>query len=46
MIKVCTETFQYKNPSSIETYLKYGGYTAWKDILKNKTPKSEGDKYY
>ena len=41
MIKVCTETFKYKNPSSIETYLKCGGYTAWKDILKHKTPKSE-----
>ena len=41
MIKLCTETFNHKNPSSIDTYLKLGGYSSWKSILLNKTPKSE-----
>ena len=29
MIKVCTETFDQSQPSSIDTYLKLGGYSAW-----------------
>ena len=37
--KICTETFGYKNPSNIKTYIKLGGYQAWKNILKNKTSK-------
>ena len=41
MIKVCTETFTHNNPASIETYIQLGGYTAWKKILSDKTPKSE-----
>ena len=41
MTKLCTETFNHKNPSSIDTYLKLGGYSSWKNILANKTPKSE-----
>ena len=41
MIKVCTQTFDHKDPSSIETYIKLGGYSAWKDILNQQTPKSQ-----
>ena len=38
--KLCTETFNDKNPASIETYIKYGGYSAWKDIVNSKSSKS------
>ena len=38
-VKICTETFGSRNPSNIETYIKLGGYQAWKDILKNRTSK-------
>ena len=38
-VKICTETFGSQNPSSIETYVKLGGYQAWKNILKNRTSK-------
>ena len=41
MIRVCTETFDKKSPSNIETYIKLGGYSAWKKILNEKTSKSE-----
>lgn len=41
MIKVCTSTFSLSNPSSINTYLDQGGYSAWKKIIKDKTSKSE-----
>ena len=41
MIRVCTETFNKKSPSNIETYIKLGGYSAWKKILNEKTSKSE-----
>ncbi len=41
MPKLCTETFNYNNPASIETYFKCGGYEAWKNILKDQTSKSE-----
>ena len=38
--KLCTETFDDKNPASIETYIKHGGYSAWKDIVNSKSSKS------
>ena len=41
MIKVCTQTFDCKDPSSIETYIKLGGYSAWREILNQQTPKSQ-----
>lgn len=41
MIKICTETFDNENPSSIETYLKLDGYKAWSNIIKNRIPKTE-----
>ena len=41
MIKVCSETFDQSQPSSIDTYLKLGGYSAWKKIINDKIPKSE-----
>tara|TARA_Y100000389_G_scaffold191085_2_gene216688 strand:+ start:1354 stop:2619 length:1266 start_codon:yes stop_codon:yes gene_type:complete len=41
MIKLCTQTFDENNPSSIDTYIKLGGYTAWKNIISSKTKKSE-----
>ena len=41
MIKVCTETFDQSQPSSIDTYLKLGGYSAWKKIINEQIPKSE-----
>ena len=41
MIKVCTQTFDCKDPSGIETYIKLGGYSAWREILNQQTPKSQ-----
>ena len=41
MIKVCTETFGKNKASNIETYSSLGGYSAWRTILADKTPKSE-----
>ena len=41
MIKVCTQTFDCKDRSSIETYIKLGGYSAWREILNQQTPKSQ-----
>ena len=41
MIKVCTQTFDHKDPSSIGTYIKLGGYSAWREILNQQTPKSQ-----
>jgi len=41
MIKVCSETFDQSQPSSIDTYLKLGGYSAWKKIINEQIPKSE-----
>jgi NADH-quinone oxidoreductase subunit F len=38
-VKICTETFGSQKPSNIETYIKLGGYQAWKNILKNRTSK-------
>tara|TARA_B100001115_G_scaffold160359_1_gene134691 strand:+ start:577 stop:1845 length:1269 start_codon:yes stop_codon:yes gene_type:complete len=39
-VKICTETFESNKPASLATYLKYGGYEAWKKIITEKTPKS------
>jgi NADH-quinone oxidoreductase subunit F len=36
--EVCFQTLQYDPPYSLETYLKVGGYQAWRKILKEKTP--------
>ena len=41
MTKLCTETFGLSNPASIDTYIKCGGYKAWRNIVSNHTPKSE-----
>ena len=38
--KLCTETFNDKNPASIETYIKHDGYSAWKNIINSKSSKS------
>ena len=40
-IKLCTETFQLHNPASLATYVKQGGYEAWKSIVNNNISKSE-----
>ena len=39
--KLCTETFHLNNPASLSTYVKQGGYEAWKNIVNNKISKSE-----
>ena len=36
--EVCFQTLQYDPPHSLETYLKVGGYQAWRKILREKTP--------
>ena len=41
MTKLCTETFDLRNPASIETYIKCEGYKAWRNIVSNNTSKSE-----
>ena len=41
MTKLCTETFGLSNPASIDTYIKCGGYEAWRNIVSNHTSKSE-----
>ena len=38
--RLCTETFNDKNPASIETYIKHDGYSAWKNIITLKSSKS------
>ena len=38
--RLCTETFNDKNPASIETYIKHDGYSAWKNIINLKSSKS------
>ena len=40
-IKLCTETFHLNNPASLSTYVKQGGYEAWKNIVNKKISKSE-----
>jgi NADH-quinone oxidoreductase subunit F len=39
--EVCYRTLGLKNPASIETYEKIGGYQAWRKILKEKTPPAD-----
>ena len=36
--QTCYETLQFDEPWTLESYLKIGGYEAWKNILDNKTP--------
>lgn len=38
---VCYRTLTLKDPWSLETYQKVGGYTVWKKILSEKTPPPE-----
>tara|TARA_B100001564_G_scaffold77939_1_gene62377 strand:+ start:231 stop:1499 length:1269 start_codon:yes stop_codon:yes gene_type:complete len=40
-IKLCTETFHLSKPASLSTYVKQGGYEAWKNIVNNNISKSE-----
>jgi len=35
---ICYKTLGHDEPHSLETYLKLGGYEAWKKILKEKIP--------
>jgi len=39
--EVCFQTLQYDEPHTLETYLKVGGYQAWRKILERKTPPEE-----
>jgi NADH-quinone oxidoreductase subunit F len=39
--QVCFRTLHLDNPSSLEAYLKVGGYSVWKKILTEQTPASE-----
>jgi len=39
--EVCFQTLQYDEPHTLETYLKVGGYQAWRKILTQKTPPEE-----
>jgi NADH-quinone oxidoreductase subunit F len=39
--QVCFRTLHLDNPSSLEAYLKVGGYSVWKKILTEQTPPSE-----
>jgi NADH-quinone oxidoreductase subunit F len=39
--KVCTTTFEFDQPWALESYLKTGGYEAWKKIIAAKTPPQE-----
>ncbi len=38
---VCFEPLKYERPWELQTYLKIGGYDAWKKILAEKTPREE-----
>ena len=40
-IKICTETFNLDNPSSLKTYLDQGGYGAWKNIINNNISRND-----
>ena len=40
-VNICTSTFNKRNCSSLDTYLSVNGYKAWKDIVSNKTSKSD-----
>jgi len=39
--QVCYNTLEFDQPWTWDTYLKVGGYEAWKKILKEKTPPEE-----
>ena len=39
--EVCFQTLQYDEPHTLETYLRVGGYQAWRKILTEKTPPEE-----
>lgn len=39
--QVCYRTLSLENPSSLDTYLKIGGYSSWNKILQEKTSPSE-----
>jgi NADH-quinone oxidoreductase subunit F len=38
---VCFEPLKYERPWELETYLKIGGYEAWKNILAEKPPREQ-----
>jgi len=38
---VCFEPLKYERPWELATYLRIGGYEAWKTILADKTPREE-----
>lgn len=38
--EVCYKTLEFKEPWTLENYLKIGGYEAWKRILKDKPPRA------
>jgi NADH-quinone oxidoreductase subunit F len=37
--EVCFRTLAFDNPASFATYEKLGGYSSWKKIIKEKTPR-------
>jgi len=39
--QVCFRTLEFDQPWTLENYLKVGGYSVWKKILKEKTPPEE-----
>ncbi len=39
--EVCFQTLQYDQPHTLETYLKVGGYQAWRKILTERTSPEE-----
>ncbi len=41
---VCFEPLAHERPWTLETYLKIGGYEAWKKILAEKPPASRSSR--
>tara|TARA_B100000029_G_scaffold487728_1_gene543533 strand:- start:105 stop:1373 length:1269 start_codon:yes stop_codon:yes gene_type:complete len=41
MSLICTETYNEREPSSLNTYLKFQGYQAWKNIVQNKISRTD-----
>jgi NADH-quinone oxidoreductase subunit F len=39
--EICYRTREFDSPHTLETYLKVGGYEAWKKILKDRIPPEE-----
>lgn len=39
--EVCFSTLHEKEPWKLETYMRHGGYEAWKKVLRDKTPAEE-----